>query len=242
MEEHKITGVVLTSIDYKEKDKLVEIFSAELGKITAVLKGCKGANAKLKFAFQPFCLAEFVVVKKGQYYSITNCYLIDSFFDLTKDYQAYSCGISMLEIVRLVVNQEEQEPKLLLLLINSLKAMTYDGYNHLIVLTKFILEVLKMIGYMLNFDTCSVCGGLFRNKVYLNLSTGALVCSSCMTLDSVELSKEEFNILKLINMSVKDNLKNLKFNEGKLKNTLKTLSKDLEFRFNRQLKSFVNFS
>ena len=41
MEQIKFTGIVLKSVDYKEKDKLLTIFSLELGKITATLKGVK---------------------------------------------------------------------------------------------------------------------------------------------------------------------------------------------------------
>ena len=66
-----VTAVVLNSIDYKEKDKLVKLFTAETGVISAVLKGVKSANSKLKFACQPFCFAEFELVKKGEFYTIT---------------------------------------------------------------------------------------------------------------------------------------------------------------------------
>ena len=61
---------MLSNCDYKEKDKLVEIFSVELGKITAILKGCKAPTAKLKFAFQPFCFAEFSVIRAGKFYQV----------------------------------------------------------------------------------------------------------------------------------------------------------------------------
>ena len=68
METKIIKGIVLSSYDYKEKDKLVEIFSAEQGKIIAILKGCKAPSAKLKFAFQPFCFAEFSIIRSGKFY------------------------------------------------------------------------------------------------------------------------------------------------------------------------------
>ena len=65
MNEVKVTGIVLKAIDYREKDKLITIYSVELGLITAVLKGVNSAKAKLKFASLPFCLAEFVLAQRN---------------------------------------------------------------------------------------------------------------------------------------------------------------------------------
>ena len=78
MEQIKFKGIVLKSIDYKEKDKLLTIFSLELGKLTAVLKGVRQEKAKLKFAAMPFCFAEFVATNVNGYYTITECYQIES--------------------------------------------------------------------------------------------------------------------------------------------------------------------
>ena len=49
MEELKVTGIVLGNIDYKENDKLVTIYSLELGVINAQLRGVKQAKSKLQF-------------------------------------------------------------------------------------------------------------------------------------------------------------------------------------------------
>ena len=116
-----IKGIVLSSYDYKEKDKLVEVFSLEMGKITAVLKSCKAPNAKLKFAFQPFCFAEFSVVRLGKFYQIVDAKLIDSFFELTKDLNTYYLSNLVLELASVSVEFEEQNPELFLLLVNTLK-------------------------------------------------------------------------------------------------------------------------
>ena len=45
---NKIKGIVISSIDYKDKDKLITIFSLEKGLITAKLTGVKNPKAKMK--------------------------------------------------------------------------------------------------------------------------------------------------------------------------------------------------
>ena len=64
MNELKLKAIVLSSIDYSEKDKIIKLFSLEEGIISAVLKGVRSQNAKLKFASQPFCFADFNLIKK----------------------------------------------------------------------------------------------------------------------------------------------------------------------------------
>ena len=75
-----VTGIVLNSIQYKEKDKLIHIFTVELGNITASLKGVVSAKAKLKFAGQPFCFAKFDLTKSHDFFVVKNVELIDNFF------------------------------------------------------------------------------------------------------------------------------------------------------------------
>ena len=56
-----VNGLMLKSADYKENDKILTLLTAEKGKITAGIKGVRKAKAKLKFAAQPFCFAEYVL-------------------------------------------------------------------------------------------------------------------------------------------------------------------------------------
>ena len=51
-----INAIVLKSVDYKDNDKILTLYSPEKGKITAGIKGVKKSGAKLKFASEPFAL------------------------------------------------------------------------------------------------------------------------------------------------------------------------------------------
>ena len=64
--EVKVNGVILRAADYNENDKIITLLTAESGKITAAVKGVKKAGAKLRFAAQPFCFAEFVLARRDR--------------------------------------------------------------------------------------------------------------------------------------------------------------------------------
>ena len=50
MSETKVKAIVLGGMDYKEKDKLINLFTLEKGIVTVVFKSVKNPNAKLKSA------------------------------------------------------------------------------------------------------------------------------------------------------------------------------------------------
>ncbi|WP_394814988.1 DNA repair protein RecO, partial [Phocaeicola vulgatus] len=47
-------GIILFSRDYKEKDKLIKIFTESAGKVMFFAKGIHRANNPLQTAVQPF--------------------------------------------------------------------------------------------------------------------------------------------------------------------------------------------
>ena len=68
--ELKVNALMIRAADYGENDKILTLLTAERGKLTAAIKGVKKAGAKLKFAAQPFCLAEYVLADSGDRYSV----------------------------------------------------------------------------------------------------------------------------------------------------------------------------
>lgn len=237
METQIIKGIVLSSCDYKERDKLVEIYSVELGKITAVLKGCKSPNAKLKFAFQPFCFAEFSIVRLGKFYQIANASLIDSFFNLSADLTQYYVANLILEITSISVQPEEQNPQIFLLLAKVLKNICYDDINPYIVALKYCIDILQILGYKINFSRCSSCGLAYAGKIFLNLDSGEFVCFACKAENSLTVSLQAFSTIKIVSITEYERLNSIKIADSVLKEAINLLCKNLEHRVYKYIRS-----
>ena len=233
MEEVKIKALVLRSADYKDKDKVITLFSAELGLISAILKNCKGSGYKLKFAYNPFSFAEFEIIKKDEIFFIKTATLIESFFELTQDYNKYLMANNILEL--LLKTNRALEPNGILF-INTIKALNELANNEQInqksLIIKYLLGTIKVNGFKLNFNNCSVCNLNFINKVYLNLENGSLECGSCKSEYSVLLEREVFNLLKLINSKDITDLLNVDASDKIFNEAIKLLILNIENRFN----------
>lgn len=235
-EEVKINAIVIKSNDYKDKDKVVTLFSLELGLISVILKNCKGASYKLKFAYNPFSFAEFEIIKKDEIFFVKNAYLIENFFDITKDYDRFVLANNILEII--LKTNKTLEPNSILF-INALKAFNIlaneDIFDNNILLIKFMLGTIKVNGFKLNFNSCSVCELPFFNKVYLNLENGSLECNNCRSEYSVIVEKDVFELLKKVNSKEITDLSMIDANDKVSKSALKLLILDIENRFNIKL-------
>lgn len=235
MEDITVTGIVLSSMPYREKDKLIHLFTVELGKITAILKGVSAPNAKLKFAGQPFCFAKFDLTLSKDMYVVKGCELIDSFFEITEDYDAYMLSISMLEICSSILKPYILAENLFLNLVKSLQNIVYNEVGVHLVLLKFVLSTLKNIGYGLNFDVCDNCGMKFIGDIKFDVHTGTFRCSACS--GGVKVPPRDFTILKMVDNTDINRLHTLKLQSSIIKPCLKLAFLDIQERLNIKLKS-----
>lgn len=213
MEEIKLKGIVINAVDYKDSDKLVTIFSAEKGLIKARARGVKKNKAKLAFAVQPFALVEFMLTARDGFYTIINATSIDQFYSITSDFDNYIFMLACLEVVQKTVKENEEQVDLFLLLLNSLKLVTYQNVSSMNVFIKFMIEAMKYLGFWFVFDRCACCGQeLNENHVAFSYEFNGLLCPKCQDKNEhLELNKVEYLILRNISSVEIDKLATLHF-------------------------------
>lgn len=145
--DKQITGITIHTEDYKEHDKKALLFSAEEGMVTAVLKGVKKANAKLKFATQPFCICSYELVQRNGYYTVTGATCIEDMFTLVRNTDKYICASAVMETVK-TTSGAVSPSELFVVMLKTLKAMAYTYVNPYVALAKYLQKVLSMTGFV----------------------------------------------------------------------------------------------
>ena len=214
MEEIKIKGIVIKAIDYKDSDKLITIFSAEKGLITARVRGVKKAKAKLAFAVQPFAFVEFMLSAKGGFYTVINATSIDQFFDITTDFDNYILMLACLEVCFKTIKENDVNEPLFILLLNSLKMVCYQNVSAMVVFIKFMFESLKHLGFAMELFECACCGDKLSDKQFaFSYDYNGMLCGRCLSKNEhLELSAGEYAVLRNIDSTEINNLVNLRFN------------------------------
>lgn len=203
--EKKIEGICLTSIDYKENDKIVYLMTQE-GKISAMLKGVKKPNAKLKMFCQPFCFAEYMLVYKGQMPVISNATLNKANFELLQDYEKFEIASKGLKIVYDLSYQIQDNPALYSALCIFLNSLSKIENNYIHYLNIFLLKILEISGYGINLEYCSLCGDKLDEKSFFDVYQGQYYCSKCAGRQSEFIEDNILNYFKSLNSQFSQNV------------------------------------
>ncbi len=233
MDTIKVKAIVLSAADYKEKDKLVTLFTIEHGLMQVIMKSVKTQKAKMKFAKEPFCFGEFLISLPSKV--ITGANIEDSFFELTKDIDKFYIGCAILETIRTIVVPGEKNVELFIETLKAIGCISYNGVNDKYVLVKFLLSVFQNMGYSLALDKCSTCGQKFIGKRYLNLDFGEIVCTGCKSGNCMEISAKCHSCFKILSETSYEKLNTLKLAPKSEDEALNVLNINFERRFNKKL-------
>lgn len=170
--EIKTEAVVLQSIDYKDNDKLLTLFSPSLGKITAGIRGVKKPKARLSFSAQPFCFAEYILAEKGGRYTVTGAYLHESFFELRADITRFYAGCAAAEICRILAVENDRHESMFVAFIQCLKELCLSGENEAEAVIAFALIALRESGYPIDLSLLESCDGDIGSQLRFDFADG----------------------------------------------------------------------
>ncbi len=192
--EVKVNAVVLRAADYGENDKILTLLTAEAGKITAGIKGVKKAGAKLKFAAQPFCFAEYVLVRRGEKYTVINASENESFYDLRTDICKFYAASAALEVADALAYEGDGYPELFYSLVKTLSEICGGGESSALI--KFLTGTLRRSGYAVALENCAECGKSLLNeeKLRFDFDAGAFTCFDCG--QGAGASRVTYNVLR----------------------------------------------
>ncbi len=229
MSSTKVKALVIGAKDFKEKDKLVDLFTLEEGKMTVSMKGVRGEKAKLKFAKEVFCFGEYVLENTKGMNVVSQVEIIDNFFGLTNDIDKFYEASSMIDIVRKTVTTQAN-PQLFIELLKALKTLCYDNVRNLYVLDKFLVNIFKAMGYSFLTNKCSSCGADLSEIRYFNLAVGEIVCPSCKNASCISISPAAFSALKILDQADYDKLASVKLSPSSEVEAYHLLEKNFEWR------------
>ncbi|MBQ7977911.1 MAG: DNA repair protein RecO [Clostridia bacterium] len=232
-------GVVLNAFDYRDADKIVTIVTPEYGRLSAVLRGVKKVTAKMKFASQPFCYAQFKLVGGWDMLTVAGATEIESFFDITQDYRSMVAGSAILEMADAVSVVQQPDHLLFTGLTSALRTLANSDTDPDVILMRFALGVFKITGYALNLKNCKSCEKPLANDlVRFEVGTGELSCIHCSENDFIPVSARSLEIMQNMVKLQFDELEKIVLTEVEINEFRQIIRANFKLRYNRDLKSF----
>ena len=190
----KLEGIILSSQDYKENSKIINIFTKKYGIISAIAKGCKSLKSNLRSCTDKLTYGYFHIYYKQNKLSILSAVdIIDNFKLIKKDINKIVFSTYLLDLASQVTKQNNKQD-IYDILINGLIKIN-ENYDPLVIMNIIELKYLDYLGVMPVIDACCKCGKT-TSICTLSSYAGGYLCNSCRTNEKIVSDKT----IKLLRM------------------------------------------
>ncbi|HHU76693.1 MAG TPA: DNA repair protein RecO [Firmicutes bacterium] len=174
----KAGALVLRARRLGEKDKLLTLFSPEIGKAGARAPGACNVKSKLAAGAEPFTFANFLLYRGKSLYTISQLEVKKSLVGIRGNIRGYALGLYMAELVEKTVEEGEAFPAIYRLLAECWHLLNEQKGDGDILARFFELKMLDLLGYRPHLDNCVFCGQA-KAPFYWNNSCGGIFCGNC---------------------------------------------------------------
>ena len=173
----EVKGLVIRTVDIKETDRLITIFTEEKGALTALARGARSLKSRKMAATMQFCYGTFLLYGQGDKLWVKEAELIESFFDIRKTIEGLALSGYIAEVLS-DVTVEEAERDLLRLSLNSLYAIASGKYELPKIKAAFEIRAASILGFMPDILSCNGCGEK-NGDFFLDVMGGIIECRAC---------------------------------------------------------------
>lgn len=190
----KTTGIVIKSINVGDYNKMLNVLSPELGKISVWAIGVRSAKNKNSGGCALLSYNEFILKQKGDTYTLTECTVLESFYYLRESVEKLAYSMYFAELAGLVCDEGLGAEDILKLLLNSLYYLEHNKKDPADLKVMFEMRLMCCSGFMPVVSDCAVCGG---DPVWFESAKGGMVCDDCKSGSAKHISPEALGAMNL---------------------------------------------
>lgn len=231
-------ALVIRSRQFGESDRVLTLFSRELGKLQAVAKGVRKPKSRQRAGAQLFTYGDFLIHRGKSLDTVSQCSPKESFPHLWNDLDRSLAASGMAELLDLSTIQEQPNPELFTLTLTCLFLL--EEFDPPLVLCAFALKLMGILGYRPLLGECVSCGDSIKGERFLfSPEAGGTLCVLCQEGYSgrwIRAGSIAF-MRQLIRADLRK-LDRLRWSPWMRQEILETLRVYVEHRFERPLKSW----
>ncbi len=144
--QENIKGVILKTMDYKERDKLMWVFTEKYGKISVICKGVRSPKNKYQSLIRPLLFGDFLLYKGKTMYSFNEGMVISSFGKLSTSLELLTYGSYLVELIDIASSDGEPQPKLYETLVSALYLLEAEVIDVVLLTLAYEVKVLTLTG------------------------------------------------------------------------------------------------
>ena len=174
-------GMVIRTVDYRDNDRILTLFTAESGRVDAKARNCRKATSPLLGCTQPFTYGEYQLFYHKNKYIIDQGEVLESFYPLREDVEKYAAASLCASLCLEGIQAEERNEDIFSLLYHTLSFLTYGDSDPGDLTAAFLIRFLALSGFRPAITQCAACGRDLREDPVIRFlpDKGGAVCAAC---------------------------------------------------------------
>jgi DNA repair protein RecO (recombination protein O) len=195
----KTQGIVLRSMRYGEADRILHVFTPELGRLSAIAKGVRKAKSRFGGRLEPFFRLDLVLHvptnPRSDLLTVTGAATLAGHRHLRESGAGLEIAARACDAVDRMFDPGDPHPGVYHLLANELALLDADPAAHATMANAlaFRLKLLLAAGFSPQLAACASCGEREHLSGFSG-AAGGVVCSACEA-SSFPLSQEAHDFL-----------------------------------------------
>jgi DNA repair protein RecO (recombination protein O) len=176
----RVDAVVLRHSDYGEADRLLTLYTRELGKTRALAKGARKIASRKAGHIEPFTHVKLQLAKGRDMPLVTQADTVDAYQALREDLILTSQAAYVLELLDRFTYEDEIENSVLFRLLTDTLSRLASRADPWLVIRYYEIRLLDHLGFRPQLFECANCGREIRAEdQYFSFSAGGAICPRC---------------------------------------------------------------
>ncbi|MCS7463458.1 DNA repair protein RecO [Paenibacillus doosanensis] len=195
--QYRVQGIVIRSMDYGEGNKIVTLFTRELGKAAVIIRGAKKVKSRYASVAQLFTCGDYLYFKSGQLGTLNHAEIVESHHRIREDLHKAAYASYMAELTDRMLPDQEANAFLFEQLKAGLQGIDEDK-DMQIISFMYEMKIWMQAGYQPELDACVSCRSA-EGAMRFSSSLGGILCERCRAKDpgAVPLSPGGWKLLRL---------------------------------------------
>ena len=195
----RLEAVVLRHINWGEADRLLWLFSREMGKVRAVAKGVRKPRSRKAGHVEPFTRVSLQLARGRDMLLVTQAEAMDAYLPLHEDLLRMGYASYVVELLDRFTYEEGENRPLYRLLTDTLERIGKEagpapgpgqtvaspeaasqGSRLALAVRYYEIRLLDLLGFRPQLFECAVCGNeILAEDQYFSAALGGVLCPNC---------------------------------------------------------------
>ncbi|TDF96726.1 DNA repair protein RecO [Paenibacillus piri] len=204
--QYRVQGIVIRSMDYGEGNKIITLFTREMGKAAVIVRGAKKVKSRFSSVAQLFTCGDYLFFKSGQLGTLNHAEIVESHHHIREDLHMAAYASYMAELTDRMLGDQEASAFLYEQLAAALHGLE-TGKDMQIISHIYEMKIWMLAGYQPELEECVSCRNA-EGDMSFSAALGGILCSRCRAKDQQALPLSA-GLLKLLRLFAQMDIRRL---------------------------------